>query len=68
MSAEFAINIRNNCLSGAFRLTDATIDALVRMNDQHVLTLVETINRADFNTVGVLALDAGFGNDVRHIL
>src|SRR5262249_39483588 len=35
-------------------------------NDQHVLALVETVYGADFDAVGVLTLDANFGDDVSH--
>src|SRR5476649_2512146 len=50
----------------AFWLADATVDAFVRIDDQHVVALVEAIHGADFNTVHVLALDASFGHDVGH--
>src|SRR5689334_706519 len=53
-------------VGGAFRLAHAAVDALVRMDDQHVLALVETIYRANLDAVGVLALDAGFSDDVSH--
>jgi hypothetical protein len=36
------------------------------MDDQHVLTLVETVYRADLNAIGVFAFDAGFSDDVSH--
>jgi hypothetical protein len=36
------------------------------MDDQHVLTLVETVYRADFNAIGIFAFDAGFSDDVSH--
>src|SRR5262249_6567967 len=50
----------------AFRLAHPAVDALVRVNDQHVLALVETVYGADFDAVGVLTLDANFGDDVSH--
>ncbi|GAA0698959.1 hypothetical protein GCM10009022_24260 [Vreelandella titanicae] len=37
------------------------------MNDQEVRALVKTVDRADFHTVGVFALDAVLGNDKRHL-
>jgi hypothetical protein len=36
------------------------------MDDQHVVTLVEAIYRADFNAIGIFAFDAGFSDDVSH--
>ena len=32
-------------LDGAFRLADPAIDALVRMNDEHVLAFIEAVDR-----------------------
>jgi len=51
---------------GAFRLADAAIDALVGVNNQHILALVEAVYRADLDAIHVLALDANFGDDVSH--
>src|SRR6266849_4180188 len=42
------------------------IDAFVRVDHQHVRPLVEAIDGADIDAVGVLALDAAFGDDVSH--
>lgn len=50
----------------AFRFADTAIDALVRMNDEHVLAFVEAIDRANFNAIGVFAFDAGIVDDVSH--
>jgi hypothetical protein len=36
------------------------------MDDQEILTLVETVDRAHFHAVRVLALDAVVGHDVSH--
>src|SRR5690242_15784803 len=58
--------IGDDRLGRAFRLADAAIDAFVGMNDEHVLALVEAIDGADFDAIHVLALDAGFGDDVGH--
>jgi hypothetical protein len=51
---------------GAFGFADATVDAFIRMNDQHVLAFVEAVHRADFNAVHIFALDAVLGDDVGH--
>jgi hypothetical protein len=36
------------------------------MDHQHVLALVEAIDGADLNAIGVFAFDAGFSDDVSH--
>src|SRR5450432_42507 len=58
--------IRHDRLGGAFGLAHAAIDALVGMDDEHILAFVEAIDRTDLDTIQVLALDAGFGDDIGH--
>ena len=41
-------------------------NAVVGVDDEHVLALVEAIDRADLDAIGVFALDAGFIDDVGH--
>jgi len=36
------------------------------MDDKHVLTRVEAVDRADLHAVHILALDAVLGDDVGH--
>jgi hypothetical protein len=60
------LGIRLNRVGRTFRFTDATINALVRMNDEHVLALVEAIDGTYFDAVGVFAFDTGFSDDVSH--
>ena len=50
----------------AFWFADTAVDALVRMNDEHVLTLVKTIHWTDFETVCELTLNANVIDDERH--
>src|SRR5262249_10545818 len=50
----------------AFRLAYAAVDALVRVDDQHVLALVETIDGANLDAVHVFAFDAIVVDDVGH--
>src|SRR6266850_199787 len=50
----------------AFGFADAAVDAFVRIDDQHVLALVEAVHGADLDTVHVLALDASLGHDIGH--
>src|SRR5208282_2123056 len=63
-----AVGIGLDRLDGALGLAHAAIDALVRMDDEHVLALVEAIDRADLDAVHVLALDASVVHDVSHRL
>ena len=43
-----------------------TIDAFVRMDIEDLFTLVEALDRANDDAVGVLASEARFANDVGH--
>jgi hypothetical protein len=52
----------------AFRLAHPAVDALVRVNDEHILAFIEAIDRANLDAVGVFALDAVLVDDVRHAL
>src|SRR6476620_7548013 len=63
---EPGLGVRLDGISRALRLAHAAIDAFVRMDHQHVLALVEAIDGADLDAVGVLALDAGLSDDVSH--
>src|SRR5438445_7925622 len=60
------LGVRLDGVGGAFGFADAAVDALVGMNDQHVLALVEAVDGADLNAVGIFAFDAGFSDDVSH--
>jgi hypothetical protein len=53
-------------LGRALGLADATIDAFIGMDHEHVLALVEAIHRADFDTIHVFALDTIFDDDIGH--
>jgi hypothetical protein len=50
----------------ALGLAHATVDTLVRMDDEHIIAFIEAVDRTNFNTIGVFALDAIFINDVGH--
>lgn len=63
---EARLGVGLNRINWAFWLANATIDAFIGVNDQHVFTLVEAIHRADFNAVHIFALDAVFSDDVGH--
>jgi hypothetical protein len=60
------LRVRLDGVDRAFRLAYAAVDALVRMNDEHVLALVETVHWADLDTVCVLATNAALVDDVSH--
>jgi hypothetical protein len=51
-----------------FRLAHAAIDALVRMDDEHVLTFVETIDGTDLHAVHQFALNATLVDDVGQLI
>ena len=60
------LGIRLDRLDRTFRLAHAAIDALVGMDDQHVLALVEAIHGAHLDAIHVFALNATFDDDIRH--
>jgi hypothetical protein len=47
-----------------FGLAHAAIDAFIRMDDEHVLTLVKAIHGADFHAIHQLAFDAALVDDI----
>ena len=42
---------------GALRFAQSTINTFIGVDNQKIRALVKAINRADFNTVGMLAVD-----------
>jgi hypothetical protein len=58
--------IGKDSLGWAFRHADPAINALVRMNDEHVCALVEAIYGTDFDAVRIFALDTVLGDDISH--
>ena len=50
----------------ALRLAHAAIDAFVRVDDEHVLALVEAIDGAHLDAIHVLALDTVLVDDIGH--
>src|SRR5262249_3076106 len=53
---------------GALGGARLAVDAMVRVDVEHLPPLVEAVARADRDAVGVLAADARLGNDERHEL
>ena len=60
------LRIGQNRVNRTFRFTDAAIDALVRMNDEHVLAFVKTVHRTDFDAIRMLAGYTVISNDICH--
>lgn len=55
-----------DCGGRAFGDARFAVDALFGMNEEHGFPFVEAFDRTDRHAVGVLAVEAGFSNDVRH--
>ena len=55
-----------NGIGWAFGDADGAINALIRMDDEHILALIEAIDRADLDAVHIFALDAVFDDDIGH--
>src|SRR5680860_280395 len=53
-------------LDRADRLAGATVDALVRVNVERALTLVDAVDRAFLDTSLVLDVDTRLGDDISH--
>ena len=64
---ESRLRIRLDRINRAFGLANTTIDAFVRMDDEHVLTLVEAVHWTHLDTVSVLAADTALVDDVGHL-
>ena len=53
-------------LHRALRFARPAVDALLRVDDQDPLELVDAVDRADVDAREVFDVDAGLGDDVRH--
>jgi len=60
------VHIRKDGLDRAFRNTQSAVDALHRIDIEDLVALVEAVDRADFDAIGVLAIDAGLADYVGH--
>ena len=58
------IGVRHDRVDGAFGLAHTAIDALVRLDDEEILPLVEAVHWADFDAIGVFACDARVRDDI----
>ena len=58
------LDISHDGIDGTFRLTNATVDTFVRMDDEHIFALIEAVHGADLHAIHQLALDAALVDDV----
>ena len=65
-NSEVGFSVRLDCFGGAFGLTYAAIDALVRVDDEHIFALVEAVDRAHLDAIQIFALYAVFHDHVGH--
>ena len=63
---EIRLRVRQDRLSGALGLADPAVDALIRVDDEHILTFIEAVNRTYLDTIRMLAFDAVVGHKIRH--
>src|SRR3984957_18302975 len=47
--SEVRFSVWLDCFGGAFRFAHAAIDALIRVDDEHILALVKAVDRANFH-------------------
>jgi hypothetical protein len=64
MSSHLSLGVRLDRVDWALRLANTTIDAFVRVNHEHVLALIEAVDRTYLDTVHVLTFDTAFIDDV----
>src|SRR5690606_1407571 len=60
--------VRLDGISGALGLANPAVYAFIGVNDEHVLALVEAVDRTDLDAIGVFALNAFFVDDVGHYI
>ncbi len=58
--------VRENRRDRTLRLARPAIDALVRVDVELILALVDAVNGANFNSARIICTDAGLSNDVSH--
>jgi hypothetical protein len=61
---ESRLSVRLDRINRALWLANTAIDAFIRVDDEHVLTLIEAVDRTYLDTVHVLTFDAAFIDDV----
>src|SRR5262249_29959256 len=60
------VGLGEDGLDGALRHARLAVDAVGRVDVEHLLVLVEALDRANGNAIGVLAVVAGLANGVGH--
>jgi hypothetical protein len=63
---EVGLRIGFDCFCGALWFAHAAINALVRVNDEHIFALVKAIDRAHLHAIQIFAFYAVFYNHVGH--
>src|SRR5205807_7375674 len=66
LAVRIVLGVGLDGVDGALRLADAAVDALVRIDRQEVLALIEAVDRAHLHAVHELTFDAGIHHDVGH--
>ena len=56
-----------NGFNGAFRDSSFAIDALLRVDVEHLFALIKALDRANNYAIGVSATNTGLGNNVGHV-
>jgi hypothetical protein len=64
---ESRLSVRLDRINRAFGLADTAIDAFVGVDDEHVLTLIEAVDRTYLDTVHVLTFDTAFIDDISQL-
>src|ERR1019366_2687290 len=62
------LGVRKDGFGRTLRLAHTAIDALFRINDEHVVAFVEAVDRANLDTIHILHFDAVVGNDEGHLV
>src|SRR3984957_18343172 len=65
-NSEIGFRVRFDGFGRTFRFAHAAIDALIRVDDEHILALVEAVYRAYLDAIQILALYAIFHDHVGH--
>jgi hypothetical protein len=50
----------------AFRNAGFAVNAFIRIDEEHLRTFIETVDRTNHNAICVLAIKARLGDDVSH--
>lgn len=62
------IAIGHDSFSRAFGFANAAIDTFIGIDDQHILTRIEAIDRTNLDAIHIFAANTSFGDDIRHRL